>query len=84
MKIAFNIGSYLVNCILQIGSHLVLVVDEGEVGRMVLVDANRKELGVAWMMEVLRVWVEAEVEVDLEERLAEAEVNFYKKNIYIT
>lgn len=74
----------MVNCVLQIGSHLVLVVDEGEVGRMVLVDANRKELGVAWMMEVLRVWVGAEVEVDLEERLAEAEVNFYKKNIYIT
>jgi hypothetical protein len=37
---------------------------------MVLEDAKQKELGVVWMMEVLRVRVEAEAEVDLVERLA--------------
>ena len=50
---------------------------------MVLEDAKQKELGVVWMMEVLRVRVEAEAEVDLVERLAETEVNL-SKPIYIS
>lgn len=49
--------------------------EEDGVGRMVLVDANQKELDVVWMMEVLR---EAEAEVDPVERLVETEVNLSK------
>lgn len=45
---------------------------------MVLEDAKQKELGVVWMMGVLRVQVEAEAEVDLVERVVETEVNLSK------
>jgi hypothetical protein len=50
---------------------------------MVLEDAKQKELGVVWMMEVLRVRVEAEAEVDLVESLAETEVSL-SKPVYIS
>jgi hypothetical protein len=45
---------------------------------MVLEDAKQKELGVVWMMGVLRVQVEDEAEVDLVERVVETEVNLSK------
>ena len=46
-----------------------------EVGKMVLVNAKQKELGVALMMGVLRGLAEAEERVDQVERLVETEVN---------
>lgn len=48
-------------------------MEEDEVGMMALEDAKQKELGVVWMMEVLRVQ-EAEEEVDLVESPVETEV----------
>lgn len=82
MEITLNLASYFINCVFQIGDHLVLGVEEEGVERMVLVDANQKESGVVWKMEVLRVQVEAEAEVDLVEKQVEAEVNL-SKPIYI-
>lgn len=60
----------------------MLGVEEEGVERMVPVDVNQKESGVVWMMEVLRVQVEAEAEVDLVENQVETEVNL-SKPIYI-
>lgn len=51
---------------------------EEEAERMVLVEGKPKELGVVWMMVVLRALVEAEAGVGLVENLVVTEVRQLK------